>query len=200
MPELDDAGIITRVLGGDNNAFEQLIERHKVRVFAVVSRHVPIGDVAEVAQGVFIRAWRGLRNFRGESPFSHWLSKLAVRECYDFWRERARRREFVGGNLSAENVARLAALLNAGAREISNSLESRREAREIVTWALGKLSAADRIVITLLYAEECSIDEAAELLGWSATNVKVRAFRARRLLRKIILENLQEEDRRDAKK
>lgn len=200
MQELEDAGIITRVLGGDNNAFEQLIERHKVRVFATVSRHVPIGDVAEVAQRVFIRAWRGLGNFRGESPFSHWLSKLAVRECYDFWRERARRREFVGGSLSDEQTTNLAALLDAGAREISDSLESRREAREIVIWALGKLSAADRMVITLIYAEECSIQEAAELLGWSAANVKVRAFRARRFLRRVILENLQEDERRDAKK
>ena len=56
------------------------------------------------------------------------------------------------------------------------------------------------MVITLIYAEERSIQEAAELLGWSAANVKVRAFRARRFLRRVILENLQEDERRDAKK
>ncbi len=61
-----------------------------------------------------------------------------------------------------------------------------KESREVLQWALNKLTAEERMVITLLYLEEMSVKEAAELLGWSIINVKVRAHRSRKKLRKII--------------
>jgi RNA polymerase sigma-70 factor (ECF subfamily) len=65
-------------------------------------------------------------------------------------------------------------------------MSDQREAKELLDWALDKLSASDRMVVELVYLEELPIKEAAELLGWSATNVKVRLFRTRRKLYKLL--------------
>jgi RNA polymerase sigma-70 factor (ECF subfamily) len=70
--------------------------------------------------------------------------------------------------------------------EASEDQEPRLEAREILNWALGKLSAGDRMVLELIYLEGLSVQKSAELLGWSKTNVKVRSFRARTKLEKLL--------------
>jgi len=70
--------------------------------------------------------------------------------------------------------------------EAPDERESQMEAREILNWALEKLSAGDRMVLELVYLEGHSVQEAAELLGWSKANVKVRSFRARMKLEKLL--------------
>ena len=69
---------------------------------------------------------------------------------------------------------------------------SRKEAREVLDWALVKLSAEDRMVLELVYLEGLTVKEAAELLGWTTANVKVRSFRSRRKLRKLLSESIEE--------
>jgi len=63
---------------------------------------------------------------------------------------------------------------------------SRKEAREVLDWALAKLSAEDRMVLELVYLEGLTVKEAAEMLGWTTANVKVRSFRSRRKLKKLL--------------
>ncbi len=71
-------------------------------------------------------------------------------------------------------------------KQVRHEEGSQKEARELLDWALGKLSAEDRMVLELVYLEGLSVKEAAELLGWSVANVKVRSFRSKKKLEKLL--------------
>ena len=85
-----DAEIITRVIEADVNAFEILLKRYQAHVLSIVKRHVPPGQVEETAQEVFIRAYQGLSGIQDKNRFKQWVSAIAVRTCYDFWRKQYR--------------------------------------------------------------------------------------------------------------
>ena len=89
----DDSVIVAQVLRGDVNAFESLLVRHKALVLKIVSKHVPHQEVEETAQDVFVRAFQSLSSFEGRAGFDRWLSSIAVRTCYDYWRRAYRSRE-----------------------------------------------------------------------------------------------------------
>jgi len=184
--QLGDAEIIRRILDGDVDSFEHLLNRHRSRVFGVVSRHVPPEEIEEVAHNVFIRAFKSLAGYRHESNFQHWLSSIAVRTCHDFWRSRYRSREVAISGLSQPHQNWLEHVI---AEESSSSFSdeiNRKEAAEILRWALEQLPGKDKTVLELIYFQENSIKEAAKLLGWSQAAVKVRAFRSRQKLQKIL--------------
>lgn len=182
-----DEEIVRHVLDGNVNAFESLLTRHSERVLKIVKRHVPREDVEETAQEVFVRAYRSLDTFREKSDFSHWLSAIAVRSCYDYWRKAYRSREIPMSAFTEKHGNWLEEVLSATSeqsREDEGALQA--EARELLDWALAQLSAEERMVIELVYLEGLSVKEAAVLLGWSVANVKVRSFRSRKKLEKIL--------------
>jgi RNA polymerase sigma-70 factor (ECF subfamily) len=183
-----DADIVRQVLGGDVNAFGSLLARHKVLVLKIVTRHVPRRDVEETAQEAFVRAYLSLPTFAGRSDFSQWLSSIAVRTCYDFWRKAYRSREIPMSSLTDRHRDWLEDVLSGESGASRDEDSSRSEAKELLEYALGKLSAEDRIVLELVYLEGLSVKEAADLLGWSTANVKVRSFRSRRKLEKLLRE------------
>jgi RNA polymerase sigma-70 factor (ECF subfamily) len=185
--DMDDPDIVQKVLEGEVDAFALLMARHQDRVLAVVRRHVPPDQVEELAQEVFVKAFQSLSGWRRTGPFRSWLAAIAVRTCYDFWRRRYRSREVPLSTLSEAHREWLERALADASDTAWQHIRRRREAREILDWALAQLSAADRMVLELVYLEERSVKEAARLLGWTAANVKVRAFRARRKLNKLLL-------------
>ena len=189
--ERSDLEIISEVLDGDTNRFEVLIERHREHVFRIVGRRVPREDVDEVAHDVFIRAWSSLPSYRGESPFEYWLSKIAVRTCHDYWRGRYRSKEAPMSSLGEDHAEWIESTMTGEPEASFNSAESRMMARDLMMRALAHLSPDDRAVIELVHLEERPVKEAADMLGWSTANVKVRAHRSRKKLRKI-LEKLEE--------
>jgi RNA polymerase sigma-70 factor (ECF subfamily) len=134
----------------------------------------------ELVQDVFVEAYLCLARYRGDGPFEHWLRSIAVRVGYRYWKGRVRDRR------KAEAAIAVASLPSvdepAGAR-------SAREAAEIVEGLLTRLSPRDRLVITLLHLDECSVAETARLTGWSQTMVKVQAFRARKKMQRLLQEN-----------
>jgi RNA polymerase sigma-70 factor (ECF subfamily) len=181
-----DGEVIGRILGGEVDAFECLMDRYGEHVARIVGRRVPRGDAEEVAQDIFIRAYTSLASYEGKGNFKWWLSKIAERACYDFWRERYRRRERPVSSLDEDQAKRLARVtFERSAREHAEGAASR-EARELLAWALGRLSPEDRAVLELVHIEERPVAEAAELLGWSVVNVKVRAYRSRKKLRAVL--------------
>ncbi len=183
----DDAEIIDRVLQGETDRFADLIVRYRPHVLHIVSGHVPADRVSEVAHDVFVRTYRSLSRFSGQVPFDHWLSRLAVRTCYDFWR--ANRRADVPVSALTEDQARwLDRALAAESGEQFRAQAERHESLELLDWALVQLSAENRLVLTLVYLDGRSVREAADLLGWSVVNVKVRCHRARQALRKLLSE------------
>ncbi len=122
----------------------------------------------------------------GKGDFKWWLSKIAERACHDFWRQRYKRREQPVSALSEDQAKRLARAASERSARAHADDTAGREARELLAWALGKLSSEDRAVLELVHIEERPVAEAAELLGWSVVNVKVRAYRSRKKLRAVL--------------
>jgi len=181
-----DAEIVRRVIEGEINAFESLLLRYKDHVLEVVKKHVPYNEVEETAHDVFVRAYQSLSTFKGRSSFKQWLSAIAVRTCYDFWRKRYRSREVPMSSLTEEHQEWLERVVSNRSGQSFDDKASQREARELLDWALDRLSPGDRMVLELVYLEGLSGREAADLLGWTVANVKVRSLRARRRLHNLL--------------
>jgi RNA polymerase sigma-70 factor (ECF subfamily) len=181
-----DAEIIRRVIDGDVNFFEQLLKRYQDHVLRIVKKHVPYNEVEEMAQEVFVRAYQALPGFKQEGSFRQWLSAIAVRVCYDFWRKRYRSRELPMSDLTDSHRDWLEKTLSNQSDLLFNERSHTEEARELLDWALSKLSAEERMVLELVYLEGLSVKEAARLLGWSVANVKVRSFRSRKKLETLL--------------
>jgi RNA polymerase sigma-70 factor (ECF subfamily) len=185
-----DAEIVRQVVAGNVNAFEHLFKRYQNYVLGILKKHLPYSQVRDVAQDVFIRTYQSLLNYKGESPFDQWLSTIAVRACYDFWRKNYKSKELSLGSFTERHQVWLEETLS---DESSQSFQERglqKEAREILDWALDRLSAEDRMVVELIYLEGHSVKETAQLFGWSMANVKVRSFRSRRKLHQILSKQL----------
>ena len=181
--ERTEAELIAAVLKGDATSFEPLIQKYSPRVFATARRYARLErEVEDIAQEVWLKAFQKLGSFRGEAPFEHWLMRLTVRTCYDFLRGHQRNREAAFSELSdSEND-----WLDRFVTEPDAASEKADAARQLVERILTQLSAPARLVITLLEIEERSVKEISKLTGWSVPLVKVRAFRARAEMRKIV--------------
>ncbi|MDY6837416.1 MAG: RNA polymerase sigma factor [Thermodesulfobacteriota bacterium] len=186
FPKPSDAEVVRQVLDGSVDRFELLLTRHKDQVLKVVGRHVPYHEVQETAHLVFIKAYQSLGTFKGKGHFVQWLSKIAVRTCYDYWRQHYKTREVPIGGLSERQEDWLEKVMAEESAKSFYEDASRREAREFLDWALDALSPEERMVLELVYLEGLSGREAAELLGWSVANVKIRSFRARKKLQKVL--------------
>jgi RNA polymerase sigma-70 factor (ECF subfamily) len=179
-----EAELISAARHGDPASFEPLMAKYQGRVFATARRYARReSEVEDIVQEVFIKAFQKLDGFRGEAPFEHWLMRLAVRTCYDFLRSHQRNRETAFTELTESETD----WLDRFVVEPDSASEDAEAARQLVDKVLSRLSPPARLVITLLEIEEKSVKEIAEITGWSAPLVKVRAFRARAEMRKILL-------------
>lgn len=178
------AEIVSQVLDGDANAFEFILKRYSDLVLKIVTKRIPANDIEETAQNVFIRAYQSLGTFKGKSRFSQWLSSIAVRTCMDYWRKAYRSREIPMSSLTERHGDWLEDVLSLQSEESFYEKGKQEEAGDVLNWALGELSFKDRTVLELVYLEGLSGKEAAEILGWSVANVKVRSFRARKKLQR----------------
>lgn len=175
--------IIRQVVEGRVELFEDLIQRYQPKIFATARKYARReSEVEDIVQEIFIKAFQNLGKYRGEAPFQHWLMRIAVRICYDFLRRHQRNRE---ANFS-EITEKDADFLD---RYVSDSLPDNLRAdavRTLVHDVLERLPAPLRMVITLQAVEGKSVQEIADLTGWSVPNVKVRAHRARKEMRKLL--------------
>lgn len=186
LDEQHDSKIIERILNGNTDEFEIILKRYDAYVFHIVSKHLPREMIEEAAHEIFIRIYKALPSYRNEAPVKYWISKIATRYCYDYWRGRYRSKEIPMASLTDENGQWIDAVVAEHSQQSFDREETRREAKEVLAWALDRLTAEERMVITLLYLEELSVKETADLLGWTTVNVKVKAHRLRNKLRKLI--------------
>jgi RNA polymerase sigma-70 factor (ECF subfamily) len=181
--ESSDAELIAAVLQGDPASFEPLVQKYSPRIFATARRYARREDeVQDIVQEIWLKAYQKLASFRGEAPFEHWLMRLAVRTCFDFLRGHQRNRESSFSELTEPE----ADWLDRFVAEPESAPEDAEAARLLIGRVLEELSPPARMVITLLEIEDRSVKEIAELTGWSVPLVKVRAFRARAEMRKIL--------------
>ena len=181
--ERTEAELIAAVVKGDAASFEPLIQKYSPRVFATARRYARRDrEVEDIAQEVWLKAFQKLASFRGEAPFEHWLMRLTVRTCYDFLRGHQRNRESAFSELSEPEQDWLERFVT----QPDSADDHADAARQLIGRVLEQLPAPARLVITLLEIEEHSVKEIAALTGWSVPLVKVRAFRARAEMRKIL--------------
>jgi len=183
-----DGEIIRQVIDGNLDAFESIMTRYKDVVLKIVKSHVPYGEIEETTQNAFIRVYQALPSYRGEGGFKQWLSSITVRTCYDYWRKAYRSREIPMSALSEKHEKWLEGVISDKSEISIKDKGAQREARELLDWALSKVSAEDRILLELIYLEGLSGKEAADLLGWTVASVKIRSFRARKKLNKLLSE------------
>src|SRR5689334_18867194 len=187
--ERTEAELIAAVLKGDAASFEPLISKYSPRVFATARRYARReSEVEDIVQEVWLKAFQKLKTFRGDAPFEHWLMRLAVRTCYDFLRGHQRNREMAFTEIAEPEEDWLERFV----AEPSKCSETEDAARELVNKVLDQLSPPNRLVITLLEIEDRSVKEISKLTGWSVPLVKVRAFRARAEMKKILARIAQE--------
>lgn len=177
-PDLPDEDLpwVRRAQAGEIEAFDTLVARHQSTMTALLYRFAPSrADLEDLLQETFVRAWRSLPKWRAEKPFVHWLKRVAVHTALDFYR-RHQRTPF-------SRLAEGEALETVAASEASSPPGAAREVR----WILAQLPPEDGALMTLLYLNEMPLGEAAGHFGWSLANAKIRAFRARRRLKTLLL-------------
>lgn len=186
MSHNQDQHYIEKVILGDTNAFSVLIDRYKHMVFTLALKIIKNrGDAEEVAQDVFLKAYRVLATFKGDSKFSTWLYKMAYYKSLDYLKKNKRTVSTTQIDISDEyNIP-----------SFDNALEAMEadERKATIKEALKELSEEDNVLITLYYFEELSLKEISKITGVQANTVKVRIFRSRKRLAGILVNRLEPE-------
>lgn len=189
MDEIFDLAVcLGQVRQRDEAAARRLVEHLYPLVIKVVRSHrSPRLAEEDMAQEIFLKIFTRLEQYRGEMPFEHWVSRVAVNTCLNGLRYQKARPEWRLADLSEDEAVAIEACLTEAAAESPPE-----QSREVVDKLLAGLGPEDRLIISLMDLEERSVAEISQLTGWSQAMIKVRAFRARRKLRKR-LEYLQKE-------
>ena len=179
LVELDSADA-SAASNGNQEAFRRLVMRHQNDIAVQMRRFSrDPGTCEELVHDVFVEAFLSLHLYRGDAPWQHWLRVIAVRVGYRFWKRNRLQKSAI--QLSEHDWQCL--------RGESPSAQLATEAADLVYRVLSLLGESDRLVITLIYLDGCSISEAAARAGWTVTGTKLRAFRARKRLKAIVDRN-----------
>jgi RNA polymerase sigma factor (sigma-70 family) len=172
-----DTEIISRVLQGEQALYAQLVKRYQNFVFTIVLRYTPNReDAEEIAQDVFVKAYRSLADFRGESKFSTWLYTIVTTTCITF----LRKKKVSIHSLDNEQVFEVADSQNSAFR--ANLVEQKSKV-QVIHEAMKLLSVDDARIITLFYQAEQSLDEIGRIIGVDPNTAKVKLHRARQRLK-----------------
>ena len=181
-PGRPDAELAELARDGDEPAFEELFLRHRRRVALIASRFFrERHQIEEVVQESFTKAFFALGEFGGgrDASFAAWLARITFNVSYDELRRQKRRPEGALEELTEEEADRLRGRL-------SSDSEGEAVSRDLAAKLLARLSPEDRLVLVMLDVEGLSVAEIADINGWTASKVKVRAHRARAHLRRVL--------------
>jgi RNA polymerase sigma-70 factor (ECF subfamily) len=188
-PQRDEAQMIAAILAGDRELYHELIQPYELSVYRMALSFIKDEAEAEdVAQEAFLKAFRNLSNFRGESKFSTWLISITLNEA----RRRLRRSKVRMESLDEppEDGGKVSPALLRDWREIPSEALERQELRALLQKAIRELSPIYREVLVLRDIEELSIEETASALAISIPSVKIRLYRARIMLQKELAPKL----------
>jgi RNA polymerase sigma factor (sigma-70 family) len=187
--ELTDTEIIKRILQGEQALFGQLVQRYQQYVFTLVLRFTDSReDAEEISQDVFVKAYRSLADFRGESKFSTWLYTVVRTSSITFLRKKKL------DTTSLDNERTLLQLENRESGFNANTMEQKSR-HAMVNAAIRLLSPDDGQIITLFYKGEQSLEEIGRIMGMEPNTVKVRLHRARNRLREKMEKHFSDEVR-----
>jgi RNA polymerase sigma-70 factor (ECF subfamily) len=175
--ETADIDVISQVLKGDHNAYATLVNRYNNFVFTIVLRYVKgREDAEEVAQDVFIKAYKSLSSFKGDSKFSTWLYTVTTTTCITFLRKKKLEVQSLDNEKVFEAAGEIAGDMSA------NQIEQKSKVN-MVNEAIKMLSPDDAQVIMLFYKGEQTLEEMAKILNKEPNTVKVQLHRARTRLK-----------------
>lgn len=188
MTREQEMQIIQQVQAGDVNAYEALVTEYEKNVYNLALRMTGNReDAADISQEAFIKAFKSLPGFRGDSKFSVWLYRIVSNLCLDFLRSRSRRQTV---SLSVEDEDGEDTLLDIpDTSQSPEKLVEGRLTREAVQQGLEQLSPEYRQILLLREIQGLSYEEISQSLGLELGTIKSRLFRARKKLCAFLLEN-----------
>lgn len=163
------------------------MRRYSPRVFRFASKFFRQQSlVEEAAQEVFLKAFTELGSYEGRGSMEGWLTRITTNTCLNIIRSSKRRPELTVSDLTEDENNWLDHNLADAASERHESNERSAAAADLAGRVLQTLSPDDQLVLTLIDGEDASVKEVVEMTGWSASKVKVQAFRARRRMREAV--------------
>lgn len=183
--EKSDGQLINLVLTGEEIGFEEIFERYRLFVATVASRYFRRPEqIEEVVQISFTKVYFELKNFQFKHDFSFaaWIGRITTNVCLDMLRSRKRKPEDLLCELSTDETEFLLAESPHEEKTPENSLIERDLAHKLMSC----LEPEDQAILQMLYEEEMSVGEIAQSTGWSSSKIKIRAYRARKVLRRIL--------------
>lgn len=163
------------------------MRRHGPRVFHTASRFFRRREqVEEAAQEIFLKAFTQLDAYEARGSFEGWLTRIATNTCLNLLRSAKRRPELTASDLSEDESSWLENNLAGAATERQQAVERGMVAADLAGKVLETMSPDDRLVLMLMDGEEASVKEVAQATGWSESNVKVKAMRARKRMREAV--------------
>jgi len=182
----NDQHYISKILDGDTRAFAILVDRYKDLVFTLALRMLKNREEAEeVSQDTFIKVFKSLGKFKGDSKFSTWIYRITYNGCLD--RLKKHKQEYNCIPLDDYTERKLMKLDNA-----IDAMETQ-EQQQTIKECLRLLPKEDAFLLTLYYYEEQSLEEISKIMGITANNVKVKLYRSRKKLTSILKEKLEPE-------
>jgi RNA polymerase sigma-70 factor (ECF subfamily) len=188
MAQQTDEELIRETLAGKEHAFAELVRRYERRV-AVTIRSV-VGelsqeDLADIAQDIFLLAFKGLPSFRGEAQFGTWLTRIALRHCYRESKRRRKKRSIFQYFESRQDDNETPETRIPGTSKTDAGIMAGERHSEVIA-ALQELPEEFRTVLVLRVIEEMPVEEVAESLGISTGTVKSRLYRAKEKMRELL--------------
>jgi RNA polymerase sigma-70 factor, ECF subfamily len=180
--------LVRRAQQGDHSAYEDLVRMHQQRLLTVVGGILRRSeDVEDVAQQALVKAYVSLKRFDQRAAFGTWLYKIAVNECWDYFRKKKVRRLVYEADLSEEQIEHLESLPEhtGGALKLGQDAATRTEQRDLLDQLLCELDEHDRSMLVMKEVGGFTVEEIGEALGLNVNTVKVRLFRARAKLVEI---------------
>lgn len=186
MTNTDDQQYINKVLEGDTNAFAFLVDKYRDMVFSLALKITKRREEAEeVAQDSFIKAFKSLKHFKGDSKFSTWLYKITYNNCIDRVKKIAR--TYHTDTIDEVNENRIKAI------EDTLQVIERGERAEVIKECMDMLPDDERTILWLFYFEELSLKEIKDVTSFSESNIKVKLHRARKRLLAIVKDRVEPE-------
>ena len=186
--------LVRRAQAGDDSAYEELVRIHQQRLLAVVGGILRRNeDVEDIAQQALVKAYFSLKRFDLRSAFGTWLYKIAVNECWDYFRKKKVRPLVYESNLSEDQLRQMeatpdsresAARGRAGAAYVT-------EQRDLLDRLMVELDEKDQTMLVMKEVGGFTVEEIGDVLGLNVNTVKVRLFRARGRLVEIYRRRLQ---------
>jgi RNA polymerase sigma factor (sigma-70 family) len=185
MQAREEQELIERIRLGDAKAFTPLVEKHKDLVFTIVLRITSNReDAEEVAQDVFLKAFKKINSFKGDSKFSTWLYRIAFNEAVSFTRKKSLATVELDEKVTEIEDEEY------GTYELMGL--DQREQKTLIEKTLAELDELESVMITLYYTDDCSVEEMSNITGLSLSNVKVKLHRTRKKMQKIMNRMLRE--------